>query len=96
MQCTMLADKQDKWTRACPGVNAPSAPSLIPRPGPSSLQPQQLGCRFSASYQDLSIFEESQKDDPGDPGLQARDSVTMKPSLTCLEPPTICMLPPPE
>lgn len=62
--------------------------SSLPHPGPSS--PDQLG---AGSYQDFSTFKESQQDDPGDPWLQARDNVTMEPSLTCLEPPAICMSP---
>lgn len=70
--------------------------SLIPCPVLCSLQPQQRGCWFFASYQDLSIFKESQKDDPGDPWLQAEDNITMEPNFICLEPPTVGMLPPPE
>lgn len=87
MQCTVLADNQDRKTQASAGVNAPGSLILCPGLGNSQLQP--------AFYQDLTIFKESQKYDPGGPCLQARGNVTMKPSLTCLELPTLCMLPPP-
>lgn len=42
-----------------------------------------------AAHKDLNIFQESQKNGPGDPWLQARDNLRMEPSLTCLEPPTL-------
>lgn len=64
---------------------------LHPSPWPQAADsPNELG---ACSYQDLSTFKESRQDDPGDPWLQARDNVTMRPSLTCLEPPSVCMLP---
>lgn len=60
---------------------------LHPSPRPQRLTSPRTGC---CSHQDLSTFKESQQDDPGDPWLQARDNVTVKPGLTCLEPPAIC------
>lgn len=78
MQCTVLADNRDEWTQACPGSNAPSAPSPPSlTPGPSSLPPRRTGCRFSPGPK--STCKESQQDDPGDPWHQARDNVTRKP-----------------
>lgn len=77
MQCTVLADNRDEWTQACPGSNAPSAPSPPSLTlAPAAYLPDELG---AGSYQDLSTFKESQQDDPRDPWLPARDNVTMKP-----------------